>query len=350
LGKNHLEKLWIQFMNENETLKPDRIMQFAWGYAPTLAIEAAVRHGIFERLDKGPRTCEQLAAETGTSVRGLTAILNLLVGLQLLARKGDAYVLTGESAAFLVPSKPGYHGMFFNHISTQLLPRWLQLTEIVRTGTPAARFNDETEGAEFFAEFVESLFPLSFAAASELGKHLGIPESTSPVSVLDIGAGSGVWGIALARQSPHVRIRAVDWPKVLEITKKVATRHGVADRLTTAPGEFFGADFGTGHQVATLGHILHSEGPERSRRLLKKIFDALAPGGTLAIQEFVPNDDRTGPPGALIFAVNMLVNTEAGDTFTFSEMSGWLREAGYSNPRLLDVPSVSPLVLADKPR
>ena len=31
-------------------------------------------------------------------------------------------------------------------------------------------------------------------------------------------------------------------------------------------------------------------------------------------------------------------------------MSGWLRDAGYLNPRLLDVPSVSPLILADKPR
>ena len=170
------------------------------------------------------------------------------------------------------------------------------------------------------------------------------------MSVLDIGAGSGVWGIALAKQSPRVRIRAVDWPLVLEVTKRVAARHGVADRLTAAPGEFFEADFGEGHQVATVGHILHSEGRDRSRRLLKKIWSALAPGGTIAIQEFVPNEERTGPLHTLIFAVNMLVNTDEGNTFTFAEMSAWLSEAGYVNPRLLDVPSVSPLVLADKPR
>lgn len=75
----------------------------------------------------------------------------------------------------------------------------------------------------------------------------------------------------------------------------------------------------------------------------------MAPGGTVAVQEFVPDEDRSGPPSALIFAVNMLVNTEAGDTFTFKEMSQWLREAGFKNPRLLKVPAVSPLVLADKP-
>lgn len=325
-------------------------MQFAWGYAPCLAIEVAVRHRVFDILDKGPRTVQQLAAETGASERGLTAILNLLVALQLLGRDSERYTLTPESATFLVSSKPTYHGTFFAHISDDLLPRWLQLSEVVRTGKPTKKVNVETEGAEFFAQFVESLFPLSFAAASKLGEHLGMAKASAPVSVLDIGAGSGVWGIALAKQSPQVRIRAVDWPNVLEVTKKIAQRHGVADRLATTPGDFSEADFGSGHQVATIGHILHSEGVERSKRLLKKVFKALAPGGVVAIQEFVPNDDRTGPPNALIFAVNMLVMTEAGDTFTFAEMSEWLKDAGFVNPRQLDVPSVSPLILADKPR
>jgi SAM-dependent methyltransferase len=337
-------------MNANPSITPQRIMQFAWGYAPPLAIEAAVRYGVFDLLQHGPKDVEEIAQATGTSLRGMRGILNLLVGLDLLARTDDTrYALTPESAAFLVSTQPGYHGMFFHHISDQLLPRWLQLPEIVRTGRPVAKVNDPSEGAVFFAEFVESLFPISFAAATALGEHLGIPRAAAPVSVLDIGAGSGVWGIALAKLSPQVRIRAVDWPQVLEVTQRVAARHGVADRLTVSPGDFADADFGKGHQIATIGHILHSEGPERSQRLLEKVFAALAPSGTVAIQEFVPNDERTGPPHTLIFAVNMLVNTEAGDTFTFAEMSQWLRAAGFVNPRLLDVPSVSPLVLANKP-
>ena len=329
---------------------PKRIMEFAWGYAPTLIIEAAIRHGVFDKLDLKPRTLEQLAAETGTSERGLKAILNVLVNLNLLDRDGNNYKLTPESSSFLVSSKPGYYGMFFAHISDQLLPKWLELNEIVKTGKPAKKVNTQEEGAAFFAEFVESLFPISFPAASALGAHLGVAHATGRLNVLDIGAGSGVWGIALAKQSPHVHIRAVDWPQVLEVTKRVAAKHGVTERLTTAAGDFFEADFGAGHQIATIGHILHSEGAERSQRLLKKVFTALAPGGTIAIQEFVPNDQRTGPTQALIFAVNMLVNTDAGDTFTFEEMSSWLRAAGFVNPRQLEVPSVSPLILANRPK
>src|SRR5262249_46394675 len=148
------------------------------------------------------------------------------------------------------------------------------------------RLNNEADGPEFFAQFVEALFPMSYGTAQQLGEHLGVPSTSKPLSVLDIGAGSGVWGIALAQQSPRVTVTAVDWPRVLEVTRKMAARCGVADRLTSAPGDLLEADFGKGHQIATIGHILHSEGVERSQKLLKKTFDALAPGGTVAIMEF----------------------------------------------------------------
>jgi 3-hydroxy-5-methyl-1-naphthoate 3-O-methyltransferase len=324
-------------------------MQFAWGYAPTLIIEAAVQHRVFDLLDESPKTIKELARKSGASERGLTAIANALVGLNFLSRKGERYQLTAESAAFLVSSKPAFLGGIYKHMSSQILPRWLELDRVVRTGKPAIAVNSPKSSAKFFAHFVEALFPMGYHAAQLLGEHLKISQSKKPVSVLDIAAGSGVWGIALAQQSPLVHISAVDWPDVLKVTKKVAKRCGVGNRLTGIPGDILKADFGSKHQIATLGHILHSEGRERSQRLLRKVFKALAPGGTIMISEFVPNDARTGPPAPLLFAVNMLVNTTDGDTFTFAEMSQWLREAGFKNPRALDVQSHSPLILATKP-
>jgi ubiquinone/menaquinone biosynthesis C-methylase UbiE len=182
-----------------------------------------------------------------------------------------------------------------------------------------------------------------------LGENLGIPETKEPVSVLDLAAGSGVWSIAIAHQSPNVRVTAVDWAGVIPTTRRMAERSGVADRYNFVEGDLAEADFGSNHTLATLGHILHSEGAERSKRLLQKTFDALAPGGTIAISEFLVNRDRTAPPQGLIFAVNMLVNTEAGDTFSFEEISDWLTTRGFENPRLLEAPAPSPLVLATKP-
>ncbi len=183
-------------------LTPERIMQLSWGYAPPLIIEAAVKHRLFDLLDSSPKTAPQLARKAGVSLRGLTAICNALVGLRLLARDGDRYTLTPESSAFLVSHHPGFHGAFFRHVSTQLIPKWLDLEKTVRTGKSAVSVNSEKKGAKFFAEFVEAIFPLSYSAAKALGEHLGIAQAKKPVSVLDLAAGSGVWGIALAQQSP----------------------------------------------------------------------------------------------------------------------------------------------------
>jgi hypothetical protein len=336
-------------MAETKPPTPERLMQMAWGYAPPLILEAAIELKLFDTLAAGSKTLDALVGETRASRRGLRILLDSLVGLEFLTKTGGKYGLTPESDAFLVRGRPAYHGGFFAHASRQLIPKWLPLTEIVRTGKPSTAVNQESGGAEFFATFVEDIFPLSRLAAAGLAEYLKLASAAGPVSVLDLAAGSGVWGITLAEQSPKVRVTAVDWPGVLPVTKRIAARHGVADRLTCVAGDLREADFGKGHQVATLGHILHSEGEARSRALLKKTFAALAPGGVIAIAEWVVNEERTGPPPGLIFAVNMLVNTDDGDTFTFNEMSGWLKEAGFTNPRLLDVPSVSPLVLATKP-
>jgi ubiquinone/menaquinone biosynthesis C-methylase UbiE len=323
-------------------------MQMAWGYGPPLILEAAVRHKVFDVLNAAPLTVGETAAKTGASQRGLRIIMNALVGIGLLAKDGERYALTPESAAFLVSTKPSFAGAILKHISRQLIPKWLELTEIVRIGGPTRAINQETEGAAFFAEFVEDIFPMSYPAAQVLAKELKLAGSTSPVSVLDIASGSGVWGIALAQASPNVTVTAADWPGVLPTTRRVAEKHGVGRQFRYVEGDINTVKFGNGFQVATLGHILHSEGEPRSRQLLKRVHEALAPGGTIAIAEFVPSDDRTGPPQALIFAVNMLVNTDQGDTFTFAEMSRWLTEAGFSDVRQLPAPGPSPLILATR--
>src|SRR5215470_13150205 len=97
-------------MAKNKSLTPERIMQFAWGYAPTLVIEAAVRHGVFDLLKKGALTSAQVATRTNASPRGISAILNVLVSLNLLERKGKRFGLTAESASFLVSTNPAFYG------------------------------------------------------------------------------------------------------------------------------------------------------------------------------------------------------------------------------------------------
>jgi hypothetical protein len=336
--------------NNEAQVTPERIMQLAWGYAPPLILEAALRHRVFDLLDSRAKTVGEVAAETGASSRGLTAIMNALVGLNFLSKDaGNKYALTPESAAFLVSTKPGFSGGMIRHCSEHLIPKWLNLNEIVATGKPGRPVNQEQGGGEFFQNFVEDIFNMSYAPAKRLAEELKLSNSNGRTSVLDLAAGSGVWGIALAQTSEHVRVTAVDWPEVMPVTRKTVARFGLTERFQFVEGDLHTADFGSNHQVATLGHILHSEGEQLSRALLRKTFASLASGGTIAIAEFLVNDERTEPPLGLLFAVNMLVNTENGDTFSVKEINSWLREAGFTNGRTLEAHGPSPLILATKP-
>jgi ubiquinone/menaquinone biosynthesis C-methylase UbiE len=325
-------------------------MQFAWGYIPPLILEAAIRHGIFDLLDDGPKTIQDIHKATGASERGLTAIVNALVGLNFLAKdERGRFSLAPESAAFLVSTKPGFQGGLIRHCSEHLIPKWLHLNEIVTTGKPVEAVNQEELGGDFFQKFVNDIFPMSYPAAQKLAQHLGSKNDGRPVRVLDLAAGSGVWGIALAQSSEQVRVTAVDWSEVLPVTRKTVAQFGLADRFTFIGGDLLQADFGSNYTVATLGQILHSEGEARSRMLLAKTFHALNSEGTIAIAEFLVNQDRTGPLNGLFFAVNMLVNTDNGNTYSFEEISGWLKEAGFINARTIESPGPSPLILATKP-
>jgi ubiquinone/menaquinone biosynthesis C-methylase UbiE len=341
----------VQSNPESKPVTPERIMQLAWAYAPPLIIGAAITNKVFDELDKCPATADELARRTKASLRGLTSLLDALVALQLATRdpQKNRYGLTPESAAFLVTTKPSFQGGIFKHIAAHLIPAWLELGEIVRTGKPARQVNS-TEGAEFFESFVEDIFPMSYGATKVLAGNLKLDAATKTTRVLDIASGSGVWGIGLAQANKHVEVTAVDWERVLGVTRRVAAKHGVGGQFKYIAGDICKVDFGRGYDIATLGHILHSEGPEHSQLLIKRVFDALAPGGTIAIAEFVANDDRTGPMNAMIFAVNMLVNTDEGNAFTFAQISGWLRDAGFENVRQLEAPAPSPLILANKPK
>jgi ubiquinone/menaquinone biosynthesis C-methylase UbiE len=335
---------------KTKKLTPERLQQFGFAYAPPLIISAAVNNKVFDALEGGAKTVEQLKKETGSSARGLRAIMDALVGLELLKKDPQSrYSLTPESQAFLISEKPGTLAGFFGSILPVMASRWLRLTEIVRDGRPAVAVNQETEGTEFFSQLVETIIPMSYPGARKLADHLKVANAKKQVRVIDLAAGSGIWGIAVAHKSPQVRVTAVDWPGMIPTTKRITEKFGVRDRFDFIEGDLSEANFGSGYDVATLGHILHSEGEQRSRQLLNKTFRALKPGGTIAIAEWLVNDDRTKPVPSLMFSVQMLVNTEKGDTFSFNEIKRWLEEAGFQKVRKLEAPGPSPLILAKKP-
>jgi len=348
--KTRRKKSTKEQIRRRKQVTPERLMKLSFAYAPPLIISAGVSNKVFDSLENQAKTPEQITEETGASARALKILMNALVGLDLLKKdRQGKYSLTDESAAFLVSKNPGTHAGFFGTIAPQLISKWLRLSDIVREGRPTAAVNQETEGTEFFSQLVENIIPLSYPPAQKLADHLKVANTKDEIRVLDLAAGSGIWGIAHAQKSPQVRVTAVDWAGMIPTTKRITQKFGVEERFNYVEGDILEANFGTGYDIATLGHILHSEGEDRSRQLLAKTFRALKSGGTIAIAEWLVNDDRTKPLPSLMFAVQMLVNTEKGDTFSFNEIKKWLEETGFKKVRKLEAPGPSPLILATKP-
>jgi ubiquinone/menaquinone biosynthesis C-methylase UbiE len=327
---------------------PQRILEDIWSARNALALVAGVELDLFGHIAAGKRNAKQIARAAGASERGTERLLDALVALGYLNKKSDGYGLEPISERFLVPGVPAYLGPLI-YETKLVLPNWMQLTEVVKSGRPAAAVDTEQEGREFFPKLVAAIFPLSYGGARACADLL--PEKTRKriKRILDVAAGSAAWSLGFAQAIPDAQVTVVDYPEVTPIARQFVERFDVADRYDYIEGNLRDVDFGRNrYDLVILGHIIHSEGEKWGRKLIKKSHKALNDGGMLLIAEMVPNDDRTGPALPLVFGLNMLLHTEQGNVFTMREYRAWLKEAGFKKVTTIDTPAPSPLILATK--
>jgi cyclopropane fatty-acyl-phospholipid synthase-like methyltransferase len=180
--------------------------------------------------------------------------------------------------------------------------------------------------------FARSMAPLMDFVAHRVAEQL---TASGPVThVLDIAAGHGMYGIAVARRNPQTQVTGQDWMNVLVVAQENAARLGMTDRYHTLPGSAFEVNFGVGYDLVLVPNFCHHFGRQANVELFKKIRSALAPGGRIAIVEFVPNDDRVTPPVAAAFSLMMLAGTPEGDAYTFRDYQGMLESTGFRDARL----------------
>jgi len=252
------------------------------------------------------------------------------------------------AARFLVRGREAYMGGFV--YETKLTwPSWSRLTDVIRSGRPVEAVDTEKGGREFFPKLVEAIFPLNFGAARAVVGALSERHRGRIKKILDVAAGSAAWSLAFTQAIPDARVTVVDYPEVTPIARQFAERFGVAGKYDYVEGNLREIDFGRNcYDLVILGHIIHSEGEQWGRKLIKKSYGALEDGGLLLIAEMIPNDTRTGPALSLLFGLNMLLHTEQGDVFTMREYRKWLKDAGFKKVTTIEAPAPSPLILARK--
>lgn len=334
--------------NARKLLSSAIIMEDLTGTWRARTVVAGVELDVFRHLALGRRTAKEVAQATGASLRGTTSLLDALTATGYLRNTRGGYALQPIASEFLVPGKKMYVGAMAQALSLTW-DNWKNLAEAVRTGSPVEAVNVAEKGKEFFPKLVASLFPGSYAASQAAVSQIPKTEQRAIRNILDVAAGSGAWSIAFAQAIPDARVTTVDFPEMTPITKEFAEKCGVASRYSYLEEDLRHADFGReAYDLVILGHIIHSEGEQRGKELLRKAAAALRPGGKLLIAEYVPNDDRTGPEMPLLFGLNMLLQTDEGAVFTLREYRDWLKTAGFSRVSTVPVPPPTTVILATK--
>jgi ubiquinone/menaquinone biosynthesis C-methylase UbiE len=329
-------------------LDPQLLHQMWFSFAPSFVLTAAVELDVFSHIAGGHKTAAEVARAAGASERGTRMLLDALAGLDLLAKRDGSYELGPLAAEYLVRSRPDYIGAVME--SGGMVDCWSRLSDAIRSGKAAREVNQEEEAERFFPILIRSLHVFHRQSARRLAEALGAARTRAGLHALDVACGSGVWGIAIAEADPRSRVTAQDFPNVLDIAREYTQRHGVGAQFDFLPGDLNETDFGENrYDLALLGHLVHAIGEEASRALFRKLHRALKPGGRVAILDMVPNDERTGPPFPLLFALHMLVITGAGGTYTLAEYARWLEEAGFTKLETAEVGGPSPAIIAARP-
>lgn len=336
-------------MDDSQPNERKRLVDLLWGFAECRVLITAVELEVFTHLAKGHNTAQAIARQSASSERGVRILLNALVSMRFLSKSRNVYSLEPVSESCLVRGRKGYMGANVLH-TLHLWERWGTLTDAVRRGTAVDLGSARERGKQFFPVLVEALFPRNYPIACEACDRLGVGSTWQNLQVLDIAGGSGPWSIPIAERDPGSRVTLVDFPEPVKVAKRFAKKHKVLSQFEFVESNLWEAEWGSSQfDLVLFGHICHSEGEKKTREMIRRAFRALKPGGKLLIAEMVADDQRSEANSwALMFAVNMLVNTEEGDTFTFAEYRRWFKAAGFRAVERLPVKEHSPLLVAMK--
>lgn len=308
----------------------ERISEIARGFQASRILLSAFELGLFEALGDGKSTSANVAARIPADERATDRLMDALVVLGLVTKDGDEFANAPDASDYLVPGKPGFMGELGH--TANLWQTWSTLTDAVRKGTSVIERKDEARAA-YVKPFIAAMH---FNSSRVAPKVLQEVDLTDVRRVLDVGGGSGAYSIAFCRANPKIEAVVFDLPDVVPLTTQYATEAGMSDRISTTTGDFTRDELGRDFDLVFMSHILHSNSPAENAELIKRGWRALKSGGQIVVQEFIVDESRVSPPWPVLFALNMLVGTKAGDTYTEGEIESWLADAGFTDISRID--------------
>ena len=308
----------------------DALLADVRGFMRSRVILTAAELDLFTRIHRRPAGAADLAVAAGTDQRATTRLLDALVSFSLLEKKEGVYSATPQGGLLSADHPESVLPMVLHQ--NRLWNTWSHLTETVRLGSNAHRRPVHEEGGESLAAFIGAMHVVGREVAEEIAAACDPGRFTR---LLDIGGASGTYTIAFLRRNPRMTAVLFDHPDVVRMAEDRIRREGLIERVTLVGGDFYEDDLPGECDVALLSAIIHQNSPAESVDLYRKIHRAIVPGGAVIIRDHVMDEDRTRPAAGALFAINMLVGTRGGGTYTFAEIQDHLGKAGFSGVRLI---------------
>jgi ubiquinone/menaquinone biosynthesis C-methylase UbiE len=307
----------------------DRFLEDIFQYRKAIVLFSAMETGLLEYLsENGAVRAEEVAEQFSWDRRGAEIFLNALCALGYFQKNDSKYFFSNRLEEQIDFTNNLLFQEWMLH-EWRLLNRWIHLPEVLRTGTPYREPEKKTEQQN------HRNFILSMAHREQLNADslLKVVDLSGYQHLLDLGGGPGLFSIAFVKKYPQLQATVFDTPDTEAIALDFFNNSGIINRLKFAKGDFLIDDIGSHYDVALLSSILHIYGPEQNVQLLRRVHASLVSGGKIIIRDFALNNNKTGPVIGSLFAVNMLINTERGNAYTYTEMRTWLKEAGFIKMR-----------------
>ena len=324
-------------MRENQ-VSSEAIFETLTAYQKAAALHAAIELDVFTAIAEGANTVPALAKRCEAAERGMRSLCDFLVVERFLTKGERQYALTDQAAMYLDRRSPAYIGSISTFLHSPRLHRAFDdVAGAVRQGGTVLNEQGMLAAENpAWVEFARAMAPLAAAQAESI---VQIFESLSltPGRILDIAAGHGRYGIALASRWPETELVFQDWPNVLTVAERNAREAGLGDRHRTLAGDAFEVDFGGPYDTILVTNFLHHFDPQTCVNFLKKVYAALHEGGRAVTVEFVVNADRVSPPPPARFSLVMLVSTPQGDAYTQAEIEQMFTEAGFRHTDLYEL-------------
>ncbi|MFB0556149.1 MAG: methyltransferase [Phycisphaerae bacterium] len=301
------------------------VLDAARTFQSACVLTAAAALDVFSPLHEKPMTAQTLASELGTNPRATAILLDALVALEFLTKQERSYSVPDNIAKLLSEKSANNVLPMVRHLAN-CLRRWARLSEVTQSGRPADCGPSVRGEAADQADLIGGMHNISKPIAA---KVVGKLQPLKFSHLLDIGGASGTWTIAFLRAVPEAKATLFDLPPVISMAKERIAEAGLINRVTLVPGDFYTDELPYGADIAWLGAICHQNSREQNRALFAKVHKALKDDGVVVIRDVVMDPSHTSPKDGALFAINMLVATEGGGTYTFDEYRHDLCEAGF---------------------